>query len=199
MNETDKPVRLLWMDVETTGLDPARDHLLEASVRVTDLAGVELARHHVLARPEHWETVRRLMKGSPRLMHEVSGLIREVEALPPHLGEIRFVAHGLVSFVTAQAERATLRPAGWNPQFDMRWLSHAAPGMIDLLDYHWMDVQSVFALVEDLTPDAARRLLAEAGDTNHRSDTCLDREIAIYRLLRRMLLIGPFSFTEVTL
>lgn len=34
----DKPDMLLWMDVETTGLDPDRDRILEVEMRCTDMA-----------------------------------------------------------------------------------------------------------------------------------------------------------------
>ncbi|OXN01454.1 3'-5' exonuclease family protein [Bifidobacterium vansinderenii] len=198
MNETDKPVRLLWVDVETTGLDPVRDHLLEASVRVTDLSGVELSRHHVLARPEHWETVLKTMDAGWRHTHTVNGLIQAVDAVAPHLGDIRFAGLGLTAFIAAQAGEAVLRPAGWNPQFDMRWLTRTAPDALGLLDYHWMDVQSAFALLEHLSPDTAKRILDQTPQTDHRSDQCLDREISVYRLLRQAMLIGPLGFHEVT-
>lgn len=32
----DKPDMLLWMDVETTGLDPDRDRILEVEMRCTE-------------------------------------------------------------------------------------------------------------------------------------------------------------------
>ena len=36
----DKPDMLLWMDVETTGLDPDHDRILEVEMRCTDMRGV---------------------------------------------------------------------------------------------------------------------------------------------------------------
>lgn len=36
----DKTDMLLWMDVETTGLDPDRDRILEVELRCTDVRGV---------------------------------------------------------------------------------------------------------------------------------------------------------------
>lgn len=36
----DKPDMLLWMDVETTGLDPDHDRILEVEMRCTDMKGV---------------------------------------------------------------------------------------------------------------------------------------------------------------
>ena len=36
----DKPDMLLWMDVETTGLDPDHDRILEVELRCTDMKGV---------------------------------------------------------------------------------------------------------------------------------------------------------------
>lgn len=36
----DKPDMLLWMDVETTGLDPDHDRILEVELRCTDMRGV---------------------------------------------------------------------------------------------------------------------------------------------------------------
>lgn len=36
----DKPDMLLWVDVETTGLDPDHDRILEVEMRCTDMRGV---------------------------------------------------------------------------------------------------------------------------------------------------------------
>lgn len=41
--EKAKEDMLLWVDVETTGLDPDRDRILEVEMRCTDMRGVRCA------------------------------------------------------------------------------------------------------------------------------------------------------------
>ena len=40
MTGIEKTDMLLWMDVETTGLDPDHDRILEVEMRCTDMKGV---------------------------------------------------------------------------------------------------------------------------------------------------------------
>lgn len=45
-----KPARLLWIDLEMTGLDPAEDRILEVAAVVTDWEFTELARYEAITR-----------------------------------------------------------------------------------------------------------------------------------------------------
>lgn len=47
-NTMTKPASLLWMDLEMTGLDPAKDRILEVAVIATDWDFVEIARYEAV-------------------------------------------------------------------------------------------------------------------------------------------------------
>ena len=69
--------RLLWVDLETTGLDPMRCLLLEVGLLLTDDRGLELAATSVvLGYPDVRHRVREPVV---RDMHDARGLFDEVE------------------------------------------------------------------------------------------------------------------------
>lgn len=99
----DKPDMLLWMDVETTGLDPDHDRILEVELRCTDMRGV-------------------LCVGG---FHRVIGLKgRKASITDGNLEAWRMhCANGLLEeYVDGLAQSFTLHPAGSNPQFDLDFI-----------------------------------------------------------------------------
>src|SRR5438093_342379 len=58
------PTRLLWMDLEMTGLDPQKDVLLEAAVEVTDFNLKTLASYECRIRQKRGEVVERMQKNT---------------------------------------------------------------------------------------------------------------------------------------
>ena len=101
------PDRMVWIDVETTGLDAGRDLLLEVAVVVTDGQLNELAHlSRSIAHPE--QRVLELMGPTVREMHVRSGLLAwllmgPTVAAPVVEREIfdMLVAHGAVGAVAA--------------------------------------------------------------------------------------------------
>lgn len=112
----DKPDMLLWMDVETTGLDPDHDRILEVELRCTDMKGVlcvggfhrviGLAERNVSITDENFKAWR---------MHCANGLLED--AFDAGYTEAA-TANGLEEYVDSLAQSFTLHPAGSNPQFD---------------------------------------------------------------------------------
>ena len=113
----DKPDMLLWMDVETTGLDPDHDRILEVEMRCTDMKGVlcvggfhrviGLAERNVSITGENFKAWR---------MHCANGLLED--AFDAGYTEAA-TANGLEEYVDSLAQSFTLHPAGSNPQFDL--------------------------------------------------------------------------------
>lgn len=79
--QNQKPKRIVWLDLETTGLDPIYDQIIEIGVIVTDEKLAEIARFHrvlpLLACG--WSDLN--MPQVVRDMHKASGLEAEVRAL----------------------------------------------------------------------------------------------------------------------
>src|SRR3954471_23407574 len=73
----DRRERLIWMDLEMTGLDPQVDSIVQAAAIVTDIASFDEL--EVLELPI-WQPESRLEVMTPfvRSMHESSGLLKKI-------------------------------------------------------------------------------------------------------------------------
>ena len=56
------PTKLLWVDLEMTGLDPARDVILEVAAEVTDFDFKTLANYEAIVKQPHEVVVERMQK-----------------------------------------------------------------------------------------------------------------------------------------
>ena len=150
MNQQPDPTaqRLIWIDLEMTGLDPDSDSIIEIATLVTDeqlnilAEGPELAIHHPpsrLAAMDDWN----------RTTHAKSGLWDRVVASDLDLG---------------QAEQATLDflahwvPAGRSPICgnsicqDRRFLARLMPMLERYFHYRNLDVSTVKELAQRWSP-----------------------------------------------
>jgi oligoribonuclease len=140
---TSEATRLVWIDLEMTGLDPHNDHILEIASIITDthLTIIAEGPELVIQCPEE-----ALISMSPevRSMHEKNGLIERVRAS---------------NITRAQAEEQTLNflqtycinntsPLCGNSIWqDKRFLSHHMPSIVSFLHYRIIDVSSIKQLV----------------------------------------------------
>lgn len=106
----DKPDMLLWMDVETTGLDPDRDRILEVEMRCTDMRGVRCVGgfRRVIGLEGRKASV---TDGNIKAwrMHCANGLLED--ALDGGYTE-EATANALEEYVDSLAQSFTLHPAG---------------------------------------------------------------------------------------
>lgn len=147
--ENAKSQRLIWIDLEMTGLDTAADSILEIATIVTDAELNELAEGPVLA-IRHDESVLKAMDEWNTLHHGESGLWSRV----------------LESTVTmAEAERRTLAFLGeWTVQGaspmcgnsicqDRRFLHRQMPELERWFHYRNLDVSTIKELAARWAPD----------------------------------------------
>lgn len=152
----DKPDMLLWMDVETTGLDPDHDRILEVELRCTDMRGVRcvggfhrvigLAERNVSITDENFKAWR---------MHCANGLLED--AFDGGYTE-EATASALEEYVDSLAQSFTLHPAGSNPQFDLDFIGRLCPNLP--LHYHRIDM----ATLRDSLEAAGWDVKPEGGD-----------------------------------
>lgn len=136
MNNSDTPSKLLWVDLEMTGLDPNTQHIIEVAAIVTDFELNEIARydaiihqpHEVLDGAEDWpkenmqelfEAVRTAEKNQAQIVAEMATFISE------HWGE----------------EPAIL--AGNSIHQDRRFIRTRWPEIERLLHYRMFDVSTL--------------------------------------------------------
>lgn len=171
------PSNLIWIDLEMTGLEPERHHIIEVATAVTDPA-LEILAHGpdlvigqpecVLADMDRWNTEH----------HTRSGLLDEVRAS---------------RCTVAEAERRTIEfleqwvPSGSSPICgnsvcqDRRFLHRHMPRLQRWFHYRSLDVSTLKILAQRWAPEVA----AAFGKANaHRaSDDVLEsiRELRHYR------------------
>ena len=131
------PTKLLWVDLEMTGLDSEKDVILEIAAEVTDftfqtLASYEAVIHHedgILDGANEWA----------KNQHAVSGLTERVrtEGRPE-----QEVIHELVGFIKAQFGEEPAVLAGNSIHNDRQFIKKWWPEVDDLLHYRMLDVSS---------------------------------------------------------
>lgn len=166
------PNLIVWIDTETTGLDPDRDLLLEIAVVVTDNSLRELGATSVVVAPEHGvEEALARMDPFVTAMHSSNGLISELDspaALPLDAADHWIAAH--IDQAAAGAAGPFLL-GGNSITHDRGFLDRYAPQTFSRLHYRSIDVSSIEQdMVRDGYADeiaAERRRTTPAG--NHRA------------------------------
>lgn len=169
---------LIWVDLETTGLDPQQDRILEIAVVVTDgQLNVIDQYSSIVAYPGST-----LLLANPTVedMHRRSGLLAEMRStawspeIEPRSLDLRFEA-----FVAEHG--ATGAPlAGSNVQFDRNFLRRWMPRLEDAAHYRNVDVSTLKELMRRWHPEVPE--WEKTGDHRALSDI-LDSiaELKFYR------------------
>ena len=137
MSRTQSADNLAWLDLEMTGLDPARDVILQAAVIITD-AQLQPLESLVL---DVWQPEHALEAMTPfvRNMHEGTGLLERVRASTV---DLRNAQERLLAPIAGWcAYPATL--CGNSVGTDKRFLEHWMPAVAGYLHYRILDVSSL--------------------------------------------------------
>jgi oligoribonuclease len=176
---------LAWMDLEMTGLDPARHVIVEIATLLTDdelrpiAEGPDLVVH---------ATADQLMQMDDvvRSMHSRSGLLAAVEA-----SAISLAGAGLqtLEFLRANIGEARSVPlCGNSIGTDRRFLAAHLPEVEEFLHYRSIDVSSVKELCRRWYPGALTR--APAKTETHRALDDIRESIAELAYYRSAIFVG---------
>jgi len=128
---------LLWIDMETTGLSPNHDRLLEVGLILTDGDLGEVASTNVVI---GWKDPRAIqMVDFVRNMHEGNGLFDEVEESRLSL---RDAEDHLIEWVRDH-DAAQLYMAGSGVHFDRRWGKVLLPAFIKVFHHRNFDMTTL--------------------------------------------------------
>lgn len=143
--------RLVWMDLEMTGLNPNVDQIIALAVVITEVGDLRPLRELelVIAQPEH---VLRRAPDVVRTMHERSGLFDRVRHSRTLLGQAEQAAYELVSAYCRPREGVLAGNSVWQ---DRRFLATYMPTLESYLHYRLVDVTTLKIL--------ARAWFGEAG------------------------------------
>ncbi len=178
---------LVWLDLEMTGLDPARHVIVEIATLVTDdkleivAEGPDLVVHHP---PETLAA----MDDVVRAMHERSGLLDSIVASPVTLEE---AGRATLEFVRSHVPDARTAPlCGNSIGTDRRFLSIYLPELENHLHYRSVDVSTLKELARRWYPAAYAAAPVKEGA--HRALDDIRESVAELRYYRSAI-FAPVS------
>lgn len=131
------PTKLLWVDLEMTGLDIEKDVILEIAAEVTDFTFKTLASYEAVIK--HPNNVLDAMSEWPATQHGVSGLTERVRKE----GRVeQEVIHELIGFIKAQFGEEPAILAGNSIHNDRIFIKKWWPEVDAQLHYRMLDVSS---------------------------------------------------------
>ena len=131
------PSKLLWVDLEMTGLDIKSDVILEVGAEITDLNFKTLASYEACIRRTDEELGR--MNDWAMEHHSSSGLIERIKT---HGRPEQEVQHELIGFINAQFNGKPAILSGNSIHNDRIFIKKYWPGVESLLHYRMLDVSS---------------------------------------------------------
>ncbi|MGD0284071.1 MAG: oligoribonuclease [Candidatus Saccharimonadales bacterium] len=146
MEQYDKnqlPSKLLWVDLEMTGLDPVKDVILEISAIITDFNFEKLADYEAVIHQSEKALAR--MTDWPAQQHKISGLTEKVRQHGRPEAEVQ---HEVADLIRSNfgSEPAVL--AGNSIHFDRMFIRQWWPEVESLLHYRMLDVSSFKVLMQ---------------------------------------------------
>lgn len=140
--------RLIFGDLETTGLDEGKDHILELALVAVELPTFqEVACFDMVVTPPLWPTVERNMHEKVRTMHASSGLLHDLATRArANYAEVEKEAQAFVQQWAPRTMHWTTPLAGANPDFDRRFMRKHMPKLHSMFHYRNFDVRSITQL-----------------------------------------------------
>jgi len=178
--------RLVWIDLEMTGLDPERDVVLEIAALVTDSElepigeGVDI----VVAQPA---SALEGMADVVRDMHARSGLTDAVLGSSVSLADAEAAVLALVKEHVPTARTVPL--CGNSIATDRTFLVRHMPELDAWLHYRMIDVSSIKELARRWYPKAYHKAPAKAG--GHRALADIQESVAELRYYRSAIFVPP--------
>ncbi len=140
--------RLVWIDLEMTGLDPDRDRIIEIATLVTDDALELIAEGPVIAIHQP-ESRLSLMDDWNRSTHGGSGLLARVRASGVDEGEAE---RRTLEFLSAQVAAGASPMCGNSVCQDRRFLARHMPALERFFHYRNLDVSTLKELARRWAP-----------------------------------------------
>ena len=170
---------LVWLDMEMTGLEPARERIIEIATILTDgqlaeiAVGPELVIHQadeVLAAMDDWNTKH----------HRASGLTERVRASTVSDADAEAQTIAFINAHVPARDRPVL--AGNSIHQDRRFIRHYMPALEKRLHYRMVDVSTVKELARRWFPQITAKQ-PQKHDTHRALDDIRDSidELRFYR------------------
>lgn len=146
---------LVWIDLETTGLDARKDRILEVACIVTDDELNELGRWCEVVRPYGWEVgfEKDVLEPVVYEMHRASGLLDAVAASHHRIRDTDDVlSNWIAAFVHNRNGGQAPQLAGSTVDFDRLFLREHMPQTLARLHYRNVDVTTLNEMARRFWP-----------------------------------------------
>lgn len=172
---------LLWVDVETTGLDLEANSLLEIELRLTDMSGEEVDSFHQVISPRdgvRFDAVALRMHAANNLLKDACDSDHDqwiaIEMLRDWMGDD-----------THPCETDTWHLTGSSVHFDFAWLKCNGVDLDRYTQIHHrrLDLSDIRILLDAIDPQLMKDITDGIPQTDHRTGSCLDRDIETYQHL----------------
>lgn len=164
-----KNEQLMWLDIETTGLDPIRNVILEVGLVVTDLDLKPLDEMSVVIFEGYYPDHFRNLDPFIRSMHMKNGLIKESHE---HGITLREAQEKIEAFLLSHEVNPSLDPpCGSSVHFDRNFISEHMPEVDEMFHYRNIDISTMKELCRRYNP----ALFAKAP--------VLDKELVLHRAI----------------
>ena len=148
MKPSFKPKRILWVDLEMTGLDPTTDEILEVAAIVTDWTFAEIATYEGVVRYDAAK-LKRLLDGNASFWDQHPAARRGLEEQNAQGKPLAEVEQELLAFCDEQcAGEGRILLAGNSIHQDRRFIDHWWPQLAQRLHYRMLDVSAWKVVME---------------------------------------------------
>ena len=151
LRQEESPTKLIWIDLEMTGLDTDSDHIIEIATIVTDSQLNELAEGPVIAIRQSQETMDAMDEWNTR-HHGDSGLTVRVLASAT---TVRQAEDETLRFLGEHVAEDASPMCGNSICQDRRFLAREMPALESYFHYRNLDVSTLKILAQRWAPDIA--------------------------------------------
>jgi oligoribonuclease len=172
---------MVWVDIETTGLNPSEDIILEIGLVITDFEGRVKDTWRSLVYEGDWAYGIEAMSDLVKVMHQKSGLLDEfMDTAMEDRCDLTRVSEMAIEWLGEHGLKAGEHPmCGSSVHFDRRFLEYWGSDLVDWFHYRNVDVSTLKTICEMVNPPVAKNIPEKTG--THRPITDLDSSINEYR------------------
>jgi oligoribonuclease len=178
--------RLIWIDLEMTGLVPERDRIIEIATVVTDADLAVIAEGPVIAVYQSEATLAGMDEWNTRT-HVASGLAARVRA---STADEAAAERATLDFLAGHAAASRSPMCGNSVCQDRRFLARWMPGLERYFHYRNLDVSTVKELARRWAPEVAAGVEKES---RHTALADVHESIAELRHYRAALFAAPWN------
>lgn len=143
---TDLPTKILWVDLEMTGLDPGNDLLLEIAAEVTDFSFQTLDSYEAIFNQDHDAVVDRMTKNTwwQSYPHNRDEFLNKLALGKP----LKQIESEMVQLVNKNFGHEPAILAGNSIHSDRKFIARYMPALDLKLHYRMLDVSSFKILMQ---------------------------------------------------